>query len=55
LEWILPEGFEMVSGESKECGIISHGSECVRNVTVSLSLSTDIGKNEIKVLVKYEE
>jgi predicted transcriptional regulator len=55
LEWILPEGFEMVSGDSEECGTISPGSECVRNVTVSSSLSTDIGKNQIKVIVKYEE
>ncbi|MCX6814803.1 MAG: NEW3 domain-containing protein [Candidatus Aenigmarchaeota archaeon] len=55
LSWGFPSGFEMVSGDSEECGTISPGSECVRNVTVSSSLSTDIGKNQIKVIVKYEK
>lgn len=56
LTWEIPPGFEIVSGgDDSGCGTISPGSECVRNLTVSSSPSTGIGKNEIKVLVKYEE
>jgi uncharacterized repeat protein (TIGR01451 family) len=56
LSWELPSGFEIVSGDfSKDCGEISPESECISSITLSSSISTDIGKSEIKVILKYEE
>ena len=56
LEWILPEGIEIVSGDgSAECGTISPDSECASSLTVSAPISAGIGKNEIRVIVRYEE
>ena len=56
LEWILPEGLETVSGEiSASCGTINPDSECMSSLTVSVPMSADIGKSEIRVIVKYEE
>ena len=56
MEWILPEGIEIVSGQaSAECGIIVPDSECASSLTLSAPVSADIGKNEIRVVMKYEE
>jgi predicted transcriptional regulator len=56
LEWILSDGFEIVSGQdSAECGTISPDSECMSSLTLSTPISADIGKNEIGVVVSYEE
>jgi hypothetical protein len=56
LEWEIPAQFEIVSGQaSADCGTISQDSECASSVTLSTPTSADIGKNEIRVFVKYEE
>jgi predicted transcriptional regulator len=56
MEWILPEEFEIVSGGlSANCGMLSSDSECTSSLTLSSPVSADIGKSEIKVIVKYEE
>jgi predicted transcriptional regulator len=56
MEWILPEGIEIVSGQaSAECGIIVPDSECASSLTLLAPISADIGKNEIMVVMKYEE
>jgi len=56
LEWILPEGLEIVSGQNPaDCWTISPDSECMSSLTVSAPISADIGKSEIKVIVGYEE
>jgi len=56
LSWEIPSGFDVVSGEiEKECGALPLDSECVSNLTISSSLSTETGISELKVLVKYEE
>ncbi|MCJ7816390.1 MAG: hypothetical protein MUP55_00905 [Candidatus Aenigmarchaeota archaeon] len=56
LSWEIPSGFELVSGEiEKECGTLPPDSECTSNLTLSSSLSTETGRSELKVLVKYEE
>ncbi|HJW96767.1 MAG TPA: hypothetical protein VJ485_01230 [archaeon] len=56
LEWIVPAGFEIVSGEIEQsCGTMGPGTECVKGVTLSTSLSTDVGRREIKVQVRYEK
>jgi predicted transcriptional regulator len=56
LEWIIPSGFEIVSGDNPaNCGTLSSNSECTNSLTLSSPISADIGKNEIRVIVKYEE
>ena len=56
LSWEIPPQFEIVSGQaSAECGDISPDSECMSSLTLSTPISADIGKNEIMVVVKYEE
>jgi hypothetical protein len=56
LEWILPDGFEIVSGQdSADCGAIDPDSEYMSSLTISAPPSVGIGKNEIKVVVRYEE
>lgn len=56
LEWIIPTGFEIVSGQaSADCGTIGPDSECASSLTLSTHMSAEIGKNKIRVVVKYEE
>jgi uncharacterized repeat protein (TIGR01451 family) len=56
MEWTLPEGMEIISGQvSADCGTLAPDSECTSSLTLSAPLSAGIGKNEIKVIVKYEE
>jgi len=53
LEWVLPEGFEIVSGNAQENCEIPPSSECTSEIIVKASFSSILGKNDIKVLVRY--
>ncbi len=54
LEWHLPEGFDIVSGNQTEnCGDLFEQSICFSNITISTSYSVPIGPNDIKVEVRY--
>jgi hypothetical protein len=56
LDWVLPEGFEIVSGNQREtCGDIDIDGSCYSEITVMVDPSLEIGLNEIKVVVEYEE
>jgi predicted transcriptional regulator len=54
LEWHLPEGFNIVSGNyTEDCGDLFEQSICFSNITVSTSFSASIGPNDIKVEVRH--
>jgi uncharacterized repeat protein (TIGR01451 family) len=53
LEWVLSEGFEIVSGNAQENCEIPPSSECTSEIIVKTSFSSILGKNDIKVLVRY--
>lgn len=52
LKWFLPDGFEKVS-EQGGCDSIAQNSSCESKISVKSSLSTDLGLNEIKIVVNY--
>jgi hypothetical protein len=55
-DWVLPVEFEIVSGElRKECGNLDTDASCYSEISVMINPSTEIGLNEIKVVVNYEE
>ncbi|MBI5871498.1 hypothetical protein HZB88_00225 [archaeon] len=55
LIWKLPEGFKIVSGsKTQNCGILEPNASCTSVITVQTSLFTELGINEIKVVVNYE-
>lgn len=53
LDWVLPNGFEITS-EENDCEILEPASFCYSTVVVNTSLSAELGKNDIKILVNYE-
>lgn len=54
LEWHLPEGFDIVSGnQTEDCGDLFEQSICFSNITVSTSYSSPLGPNDIKVEVRH--
>ncbi|MFH1473361.1 MAG: helix-turn-helix domain-containing protein [Candidatus Aenigmatarchaeota archaeon] len=56
LNWLLPAGFNMVSGNmSENCGDLDTGGSCYSEISVMTNLTTGIGLNEIRVVVDYEE
>lgn len=55
LNWNIPEGFEIVSGNEKEfCGSIGPNNTCEAKIDLKTDVSTVLGLNEIKVVVNYE-
>jgi predicted transcriptional regulator len=54
IDWRLPEGFEITS-KSENCGNLEPSSNCVSEINVKTSLSMILGKNDVKIVVKYEE
>jgi len=56
LEWVLPSGFEIVSGNEIElCGDLNTDGSCSSEIGVRANLSAVLGLNEIRVVVSYEE
>lgn len=56
VKWILPENFEIISGGLIEsCGNLDTEESCISTINVKTSVSTSLGKNEIKIEVGYEK
>jgi len=56
LDWSLPEGFTLVSGDiRKDCGDLGTGDSCYSEISVMVNPSAGIGLNEVKIVVNYEE
>jgi len=56
LEWKLPDGFSIVSGNEREfCGSLDQNGICDSQISIETDVSTVLGLNEIKVVVSYEE
>ena len=56
LRWILPDGFNLVSGNLAEsCGDLDTNSSCYSEISVTADLSMSLGQNEIRVVVDYEK
>jgi len=56
LEWILPDGFEMNSGNMREfCGDLDNDVSCDSEISLKTDVSTILGLNEIKIVVDYEK
>lgn len=56
LEWDIPAGFELVSGEIiKDCGLVPMAGSCRSEIGLKPSLSTVLGIHKIDILVHYEE
>ena len=55
MKWILPDGFEIISGNSVEtCGDLDENISCSSEIDVRTNLSV-LGLSEIKVVVSYEK
>jgi hypothetical protein len=55
-DWMLPSEFELVSGNlRKECGNLKTDASCYSEIGVMINPSTEIGLNEVKVVVNYEK
>lgn len=55
LRWVLPSGFSLESdNEIYECGIVEPNNSCVSEISVFVSETAELGKNQIKVVVDYE-
>jgi hypothetical protein len=56
LDWKLPDGFSIVSGNERElCGSLDQNGICDSQISIETDVSTVLGLNEIKVVVSYEE
>jgi hypothetical protein len=56
INWQLPEGFEIASGNSREfCGDLEPSNACVSEVSLKTDISASLGLNDIKIVVNYEE
>jgi len=54
VEWKLPEGFEITSSNS-DCDSLESNNVCNSEITVKSSLSAILGKNDVRIVIKYEE
>ena len=54
VDWTLPDGFSIVSGDQEICKDLNAKETCELNIKVETSLSTSLGKGEIKAVVNYE-
>lgn len=56
IEWILPDGFVILSGSgSVNCQEVAPKTSCWNNLTATVSLSSNLGLNDIRVRVSYSE
>lgn len=53
INWQLNSEFEIISVE-ENCGNLNFGESCNAEITIKPSPSTSLGKNQIKILVSYE-
>jgi hypothetical protein len=55
-DWILPSNFELVSGNLREnCGDLDTDGFCYSEISVMTNPSTEIGLNDVKIVVNYEK
>lgn len=55
LNWIIPDGFEIVSGNEKEFfGVLEPNDVFTSEMNLKTDVSTVLGLNEIRVVVNYE-
>jgi uncharacterized repeat protein (TIGR01451 family) len=54
VNWQLPEGFEIIS-KSESCENLEPDSNCASEITVKSAVIAALGKNDLKVVVNYEE
>ena len=54
LSFILPNGFEIIPSNSQSCGNLDSNGVCSSELTIETSKSTELGINDIKVVVNYE-
>lgn len=52
--WILPENFKIISESAQNCEALENEESCTSTITIQTSLSTSLGINQIKAMVKYE-
>jgi len=56
LNWVLPSGFEIISGNQREdCGVLDIDNFCISEIIVKTDFSTNLGIREIKIVVDYEK
>lgn len=56
LNWILPENFEIISGNNTiSCGNLTIASSCESEINIKTSSSTDLGIIDVKIVVNYEK
>ena len=54
IDWKLPEGFEIISS-NQNCDNLDSNKSCISEVIVKSSFSTALGRNDIKIVINYEE
>jgi len=54
LSWQLPPEFEIISSQTENCGNLNSGESCISTINISSTLSTSLGKNQIKITASYE-
>lgn len=55
LEWVLPGGFLITQGSGTQTCDIPSGAACSSTLTVAASLSSMLGEQDIKILVRYHD
>jgi uncharacterized repeat protein (TIGR01451 family) len=50
----LPEGFEFTSSSSN-CDVLDATSSCISEISVTSTVSANLGTNDLKVVINYEE
>lgn len=55
IEWILPDGISILAGSGSHYCDVPAGAICTSDLKVAASLSSELGEEEIKILVRYFE
>jgi hypothetical protein len=55
VEWVLPDGFSILSGSGSHYCDVPSNAACISEIEAAASLSSILGEQEIKVLVRYSE
>ncbi len=55
IEWILPDGLSILAGSGSHYCDVPAGATCTNELKAAASLSSELGEQEIKVLVRYFE
>lgn len=56
MDWVLPDGFVILTGSgSVYCQEVAPDASCWNNITATVSLSSDLGSDDIRIRVSYAE